>query len=406
MANDFTDYLGSDVQGKAGLELEWRLLTSDGQLAPRAAELLQLMALELDYSELAEVATPEYGASMLETKTVDGGTMPAALPDFFRRQSQLLIELARSLDVRISTVPHYSGTDEMWQQQPVFADPGGPWKEAGLRYAEIRRRLPLLQANPRIANGLALQPHAGLLMGTERQLEAAVATNDILSSLVSALAALAASSPSPHDPYIDSERQLHWSKLPRSGVQLFGSFANLLAHGQQLKSQGDIKKNTEMWYGVRLQAHGIELRILDMQLTLDRILGLTAFTHCLVMAVNHYVQSGNPVHLPDLDDLNSIELARMSLQQPHQVPFWDFTSGHWSTLAHKLEWLLTFARGGIGQSGQKPFFDQFAERVLVRNNGAAVMRQLFAEHSTPQDAYLAAADLFEASVLEPAVAGA
>lgn len=401
MATKFTEWTGSPQEGTAGLEGEVYLIDANtGHLVPAALRLIKLIWSKPRYAPLRMVVTPEYYACMIELKTPNGGLMPARVPPAYSSLLTLLMEAAEECGLGLLTAAHYLGSDDMWRNQPLFEDPnpGGIFHENGRRYQRLRKRIPQIQRQPRIPGNISMQPHAGLRMGTAEEKQLAVTVCDTLTTATPTLAAIGANSPDPANPNVDSQRLQFWLQLPRAGVRLFHTFDNLLAHAADLKARGEISQPTEMWYAVRLNQQTVEVRCIDMQPTVDRLLSMQAFVHCLAMAVCYHVRAGGQIYLPPIEELTAIDLWTQSLQRSAQVPFWDFQLGRWLTLDQRLEWLIDFARSGIGLSGQGPLLDHFASWALARDNGAALMRQLFAAHATPENTYLAAADAFEDSL--------
>jgi gamma-glutamyl:cysteine ligase YbdK (ATP-grasp superfamily) len=244
-----------------------------------------------------------------------------------------------------------------------------------------------------------MQPHFGVVLDTPRQQDRAVLVSDVLSALMPAFVAIGANSPDPADPAVDSQRLAHWRKLPRSGPFLAGTYDNYCDHARSLELDGEIHRWTELWYLVRLNKASIEPRGIDMQPTWSRLMGMKALVYCVADTVWSEARWGRRIVLPAQEELEQLDLSRMSLARPHDVPFWDFHRGRWSTLANKLEWLLDYAQESADDSGQAQWYHCLRRWATGGENGAAINRRRYAATPTPGNAHISAASLFEQSVL-------
>ena len=215
---------------------------------------------------LAEHATPETHKSVLELATGVHAELAGIADE--------LGALRRSLETQLSLLglrPAAAGTHPFTVWHETVVSTGGRYETVYGSMRELARREPTF----------ALHVHVGV-----REPEDAIRTADRMRAHVPLLLALSANSPfwQGRDTGLASARTPLFQAFPRVGIpRAFGSYEDFVETVDLLIRCEAFPGPTFLWWDVRPQPRfgTVEVRIMDVQATIDQTLPLVAFVQCL-----------------------------------------------------------------------------------------------------------------------------
>ena len=241
---------------------------------------------------LSDRVTPETHKSVLELATGVHSTVAGIAAEL--RESRRSLEMQLSLlGLRAAAAGTHPFT--VWHETVVST--GGRYEMVYGSMRELARREPTF----------ALHVHVGV-----RDPEHAIRTADRLRAHMPLFLALSANSPfwQGRDTGLASARTPLFQAFPRVGIpRAFGSYAEYVETVDLLIRCEAFPEPTFLWWDVRPQPRfgTVEVRIMDVQATIDQTVPLVALVQCLVRM---HAERGGPSSAPEVLEENRFLAAR------------------------------------------------------------------------------------------------
>ncbi|MBA2565710.1 MAG: YbdK family carboxylate-amine ligase [Gemmatimonadetes bacterium] len=340
-----------------GIEEEYQICDArSGDLAPGIERLLAAAPPGLRQRLSYELLHTVLESNTAVADTVEDAT--AKLADL-RRQ---LFALAEPLELALGL----SGTHPFanWRAQRFVDTPDYQWVGDQLRYLALRNL------------SFGLHVHVGV-----DDPEARVSVTNRLRRWMAPLLALSASSPFLEGVVtgFQSIRTQVFGSFPRTGFPpVFRSHADYMAAIAALVAAGSITKPRQVWWNVRPREtfRTVEVRVMDVQLSLRRVRGFAAVAQALVAAHLREIRDG--LGEQDLREafLSDALFKAMRFGLEARIP--DAVNGSPRTMRDAVEEMLEWALPAASELGTEADLS-ILEEILERGTEADTQLELLRE---------------------------